>query len=137
MTWLKLILRFLLWVVGLLVLGVLSLYLLFYFIPPFSGYDLILERLLFGFVSFCDGNVSAISWNARTWGPGLGAFLIALVFSHRYLSKWAERTGRRWSFLTSFCLLMIVPVLFVISFIVPGVLLQWEVLRETGWIDIR
>jgi hypothetical protein len=31
----------------------------------------------------------------------------------------------------------VVPVLFVISFLVPGVLLQWEGLRETVWIDVR
>jgi hypothetical protein len=106
------------------------------FSPWLSGNDLIMERLMIGFIPFLQNNFSEISWNARTWGPGLGAFLVALVFSHRYLSKWAERSGRQWSFLTSFCLFMIVPVLFVISFIVPGVLLQWEVLRETGWIDI-
>jgi hypothetical protein len=94
-------------------------------------------RLLFGFIPFLDENFSRISWNAATWGPGLGAFVIATLFMHRYLSRWAERTGRQWSFLTSFCLAMIVPVLFVISFIVPGVLLQWDALRETVWINIR
>jgi hypothetical protein len=28
-------------------------------------------------------------------------------------------------------------VLFVISFLVPGVLLQWVALRETVWISVR
>jgi len=28
-------------------------------------------------------------------------------------------------------------VLFVISFIVPGVIVQWEMLRETAWIEVR
>lgn len=103
----------------------------------YSGNDLVLERLVFGFVPFLKYNLPAISWNAATWGPGLGAFLIAVVVGHRYLSRWAKRTGRQWSFVTSFSLVMIVPVLFVISLIVPGVLLQWEVLRETVWIDVR
>jgi hypothetical protein len=67
----------------------------------------------------------------------LGAFLIAVVFLHRWLSRWASRTGRPWSFATSFCLVSLVPVLFVISFIVPGVIVQWEMLRETAWIEVR
>lgn len=133
----QLVLRFFLWVIGIFILAILSLYLLFFFIPPFSGYDLLLGHFLFGFVAFLSNNIPAISWNAATWGPGLGAFLIATLFAHRYLSRWAKRTGRQWSFLTSFCLVMIVPVLFVISFIVPGVLLQWDALRETVWINIR
>jgi hypothetical protein len=131
------ILRFLLWIIGIYVL--LSLLMLFVQLasPPFSGNDLILGRLLFGFAPFLRENVSSISWNAATWGPGLGAFLIAVVFLHRWLSRWASRTGRPWSFMTSFCIVSLVPVLFVIAFLVPGVLLQWEMLRETAWVEIR
>lgn len=131
------VLRFLGWIVGiyialnLLFLGV------FIFSPSFSGNDLVLERILFGFAAFLKNNLPAISWNAATWGPGLGAFLIATAFLHRWLSRWAKRTGRPWSFATSSCLALLVPVLFVISFIVPGVLLQWEALRETVWISVR
>lgn len=125
------ILRVLLWIFGIyFLLGALS-FLVAIFSPPFSGNDLILGRFLFGFVPFLQNNLPAISWNAATWGPGLGAFLIAVVFLHRWFSRWASRTGRPWSFATSFCLVSLVPVLFVISFIVPGVLLQWEALRET------
>ncbi len=106
-------------------------------ISPFSGNDLIIERFLIGFWYFLAANLPAISWNAATWGPGLGAFLIAVVFLHRLLSRWASRTGKQWSFATSFCVVSLVPVLFVIAFLVPGVLLQWEMLRESAWIDIR
>lgn len=102
-----------------------------------DGNGLILERFLTGFWHFLAANLPAISWNAATWGPGLGAFLIAVVFLHRWLSRWASRTGRPWSFATSFCLVSLVPVLFVISFIVPGVIVQWEMLRETAWIEVR
>ncbi len=131
------ILRFLLWIIGIYVL--LSLLMLFVQLasPPFSGNDLILGRLLLGFAPFLRENVSAISWNVATWGPGLGAFLIAVVFLHRWLSRWASRTGRPWSFMTSFCIVSLVPVLFVIAFLVPGILLQWEMLRETAWVEIR
>jgi hypothetical protein len=130
------ILRFLLWIIGIYVL--LCLLMVFVHLSsPFSGNDLILGRFLTGFWHFLDANLPAISWNAATWGPGLGAFLLAVAFLHRWLGRWASRTGRPWSFATSVCLVLVVPVLFVISFIVPGVLLQWEMLRQTVWIIVR
>lgn len=130
------ILRFLMWIIGIyILLGALMLFM--YSSSPFSGYDLIVGRFITGYGFFLAANVPAISWNAATWGPGLGAFLIATLFLHRWLSRWAARTGRPWSFATSFCLVSLVPVLFVISFIVPGVLLQWEALQETAWVEIR
>ena len=107
------------------------------FSPRFSGNDLIMDRLITGFWHFLAANFPAISWNAGTWVPGLAAFLVATLFLHRWLSKWASLTGRPWALKTSFCLVLLVPVLFVISFIVPGMLLQWEALRETAWIEVR
>jgi len=118
-------------------ISIIVFWLLLVFSDPESGTFLIVGRFLTGFRDFLTSNLPAISWNAATWVPGLGAFVIALLFVHRYLSRWAKRTGRQWSFLTSFCLVMIVPVLFVISFIVPGVLLQWDALGETVWINVR
>ena len=119
------------------IVAIILLWLLLVFSDPESGIVLALGRLLFGFIHFFRENIPAISWNAATWGPGLGAFLIAVVFLHRWLSRWASRKGRTWSFATSFCLVSLVPVLFVISFIVPGILVQWEMLREAVWIEIR
>jgi len=131
------ILRFLLWIIGIYCLLIALSFLVAIFSPPFSGNDLILGRLLFGFAPFLRENVSAISWNPATWVPGLGAFLIVVVFLHRWLSRWASRTGRSWCFATSFCVVSLVPVLFVIAFLMPGVLLQWEMLRDSAWIEIR
>lgn len=131
------VLRFLLLFIGIYVLLCLLMLFVQLASPPFSGNDLIFGRFLFGFVPFLQNNLPAISWNAATWGPGLGAFVIATIFAHRWLARWAARTGRPWSFVTTFCLMSLVPVLFVISFIVPGVLLQWEMLREVVWIDVR
>ncbi|MFM2196901.1 MAG: hypothetical protein RLZZ505_333 [Verrucomicrobiota bacterium] len=131
------ILRFLLCFIGIYVLLCLLILFVQLASPPFSGNDLILGRFFTGFWHFLVANLPAISWNAATWGPGLGAFLIAVVFVHRWLSRWASRTGRPWSFMTSFCIVSLVPVLFVIAFLVPGVLLQWEMLRETAWVEIR
>lgn len=77
-----------------------------------------------------------MSWDAGTWAPGVVSFLVATLFIHLFLSRWASRTGRHWSFWSSVCAALIVPVLFVISFLVPGVILQWEMLRQVPWIDI-
>jgi hypothetical protein len=104
---------------------------------PFGGYDLLVGRLITGFWFFFRDNVPAISWDAGTWGPGLGAFLLALAFAHHFFKSLAARTNRYWSFASSFCLVLAIPVLFVIAFIVPGVLLQWEILRHVPWIDVR
>lgn len=133
MKFFRAILRILLWILGVFVLIVVTLNALDWR----TGQDLVFERFVFGFWHFLAANIPSISWNAATWGPGLGAFLIATIFLHRWLSRWASWTGRRWSFATSFCLVSLVPVLFVISFIVPGVLLQWEALGESAWVDIR
>jgi hypothetical protein len=99
-----------------------------------GGFDLLLVELIGGFWFFLRENLPAISFDAGTWGPGLGAFLLAMIFAHRFLAAWAARTSRHWSFATTFCLVLTVPTLFVISFIVPGVLLQWEMLRQTIWL---
>lgn len=90
----------------------------------------LLVHLVAGFWFFLSENLTALSSDAGTWVPGLGAFLLATVFSHRFLAAWAARTSRHWSFATTFCVALIVPVLFVIAFLIPGVLVQWEILRQ-------
>ena len=106
-------------------------------LSPFGGDDLLAAELIGGFWFFFRENLPAMSWDAGTWGPGLGAFLLALAFAHHFLKSWASSTGRYWSFASSFCLMLTFPVLFVVAFIVPGVLLQWEILRHVPWIDVR
>lgn len=96
-------------------------------------HQLVFVRFLTGFAYFISGNFPLISWNADQWVPGVGAFVIAWMIMHRWFSRWAKRTHRPWNLMTSFCVVALVPVLFVISFIVPGVLLQWEVLQEVNW----
>ncbi len=100
-----------------------------------GGVGLFLIRLLVGFLSFLTHNLSAISFDSGTWGPGIAAYLAALSLGHRFLSRWASRSGRPWSFATTFCVFLILPVLFGISFLVPGVLLQWDLLRQGPWIQ--
>lgn len=102
-----------------------------------GGYHQLFERFIAGCWFFLRDNLPAMSFDAGTWGPGLGAFLLATILAHRFLKAWAARTHRYWSFITSFCLALILPVLFVISFMVPGVLVQWEMLRQVVWLEVR
>lgn len=124
-------------VIVLIYVGIFVMLNFLYMLAPFGGYDLLFEELLGGFWFFLRENVPAMSFDAGTWGPGLGAFLLATILAHRFLTAWAARTNRHWSLATTFCLVLTVPVMFVISFIVPGVLLQWEMLRQVPWINIR
>jgi len=104
---------------------------------PFGGYDLLFERLVTGFWFFMRDNLANLSSDVRTWGPGLGAFLLATALAHRFMARRAARSGRYWSLASSLGVALILPVLFVISFLVPGVLLQWELLRHISWLEIR
>lgn len=133
----KAALIYLLRIVGMTMLFALALLLPFSFFSPFGGLDLIYERFIFGFWFFLRDSLPAISWDAGTWGPGLAAFLLAALLVHRPAAAWAARSGRHWSVASTMCLALAVPVLFVVAFIVPGVLLQWEMLRQTPWVDIR
>jgi hypothetical protein len=110
---------------------------LLHIVSPFGGYDLLLLHFGAGFGFFLRENLPAMSSDAGTWGPGLGAFLLATIFAHRFLAAWAARTNRHWNLATTSCLALTIPVLFVIAFIIPGVLLQWEILRQVPWIEIR
>jgi len=101
-----------------------------------GGYDLLFFRLISGFLVFLCGNLPAISWDAGTWGPGLGAFLLATVMIHRLLNGWLAGKNRYWSLASTLCLMVLLPVLFAISFIVPGVLLQWDLLRQVPWFEM-
>ena len=127
------ILRFL-GVIALICAGVFVTANLLNLFSPFGGYDLLLLEFMGGFWFFLRENLPAISFDAGTWGPGLGAFLLAMFVAHRFLAAWAATTNRHWSFATTFCLLLTVPVMFIISFIIPGVLLQWEMLRQVIWL---
>ncbi len=124
-------------VIALIYLGLILSSSFLYMLSPFGGYDLLFVEFIGGFWFFLRDNLSAISFDTGTWGPGVAAFLLAVIFAHRILKAWAAGAGRHWTFSTTFCLALILPVLFVISFIVPGVLLQWEMLRQVVWIEVR
>jgi hypothetical protein len=61
------------------------------------------------------------------------AFGLALVVGHFFLSGWAKKRHRSWSAGSTLCAGLVLPLLFGISFLVPGVLLQVEMLGEMRW----
>jgi hypothetical protein len=93
----------------------------------------ILWHLATGFVRFLQTNLGKISSDAGTWGPGLAAFLLALVVIHWFGATWARRRNRTWRISNAVAFGMLLPLLFVISFLVPGAMLQIGNLRQGNW----
>ncbi|WP_367870279.1 hypothetical protein [Luteolibacter sp. Populi] len=97
------------------------------------GITQVLYQLVVGFWFFLKENLSQVVSNAATWVPGLVAFFGAIVVMHFLLREWAGKTGRQWRWGTSVALASVVPVLFVIAFLVPGVFLQVRELSDVRW----
>lgn len=100
-----------------------------------SGFDDVMIHLLGGFFFFLRENLARISTDSATWVPGLLAFCLALAIGHRFLHSYAVRKNRTWSFITTVCLGLVLPVLFIVAFIVPGVLLQAKSLAQIPWFE--
>ncbi|MCW1912578.1 hypothetical protein OJ996_03265 [Luteolibacter sp. GHJ8] len=114
-------------------LGIPSLLFLFV-LGTYSGHTQATLRFLGGFYFFLRENLPRISSNAATWVPGIGAFFFGTVGIHLLFAKQAKRRGLPWCFGTSFALASIVPALFVIAFLVPGILLQLRAIaRDPDW----
>lgn len=126
------------WFLGFLATVAVLLVLLF-MIAMAGGFGVleIFWRLLTGFASFLRVNLPRISADAGTWGPGLAAFGLALVVGHYFLRGWAKRRNRAWSAGSTLCAGLVLPLLFAISFLVPGVLLQVELLGEMRWFEME
>jgi hypothetical protein len=96
----------------------------------YSGRSQAALRLFGGFFFFLQENLPRISTNAATWVPGLSAFFLGVAAMHLFFRGWAKRKGCSWRLGTSFALASIVPIFFVIAFLVPGVLLQVRALSS-------
>lgn len=90
-------------------------------------------HLLTGFAFFLRRNLATISTDAGTWGPGVVAFGLALGLGHHFLRGWAKKRDRKWSMLSTLCVGLLLPVLFMIAFLVPGALVQLEGLAGVKW----
>lgn len=98
----------------------------------FGGTQVLFE-LIGGFVFFLKAKVPLISPNPATWVPGVAALVLAAVGIHLFLRPWAVKRGKRWPVGNSLALAAVIPVLFVIAFLVPGILLQVQGLSGTRW----
>lgn len=122
----------LLWGVGIAFAAVVASLLVFVHLIN-SGFDEVFIHLLGGFFFFLRENLAKLSTDSATWVPGLAAFGLALVIAHRFLHQHAARRNRKWSFVTTACLGLFLPVLFAVAFIVPGALLQLKSLASNPW----
>jgi hypothetical protein len=91
------------------------------------------SRIFVGFFAFLRQNLPRISSDAGTWGPGLASFLVALVVIHRFGLSWARHRQQVWRISGTLAFGMMLPLLFAISFLVPGVFLQVQQLANTPW----
>ncbi len=124
----------LLWGVGIAFAAVLAL--LFVFVQLInSGFDEVIVHLFGGFFFFLRENLAKLSTDSATWVPGLAAFGLALVIAHRFLRQHAASRNRKWSFITTACLGLFLPILFAVAFIVPGALLQVKSLAAEPWFE--
>ncbi len=97
------------------------------------GYLQVAWHLAVGSVYFLQENLPKISADAGTWAPGLAAFFLALVTGHFLARSWADRRGKAWKPSDTFALGAVLPLLFAVSFLVPGTFLQLSMLGKSPW----
>lgn len=125
-------------IISAIVRGILMAMLLFLllgilFVFPLGGAFLALMfRLVAGPVNFLSRNLPAISVNADVWVPGVVAFLIAVGVSHGLALRCAAKRGKRWPVSATVALAAVMPLLFAIAFLVPGILLHGRMLMDDG-----
>jgi len=103
----------------------------------YAGLGLIIAFLLLPFATcsyhFLAANLPRISANTDTLIPGLGAYLIATLVAHRMIAGFHQRRGKIWRFSNTCCLAALLPVVFIIAFLVPGVILNLKLLAGDSW----
>jgi len=97
------------------------------------GYGEVVLRLVAGWFFFLRENLTKLDIDPGIWIPGLLALLIAIFVAHFFLRGWAKRRNRKWSPAGTLALALMVPLFFVISFLVPGVILQVNELAKVKW----
>lgn len=83
-----------------------------------------LYHLLFGFVFFLCRNLQRMNLNWDTLAPGLTAYGMVVLLLHWGLRRFCRIRSREWSFLSSFVVALLLPAVFGISYLVPGVILH-------------
>jgi len=94
-----------------------------------------LLRFATGFHHFLAANISEIFINADTLIPGIAAFVLATLTAHRLIAGYHQRRGKHWPLSNTCCLAALLPVCFIIAFLVPGVILHLQLLAGELWPD--
>jgi hypothetical protein len=94
-----------------------------------------LLRFATGCYLFLAANLPVISVNADILVPGIAAFVVATLAAHRMLAGFHQRRGRHWPFSNTCCLAALLPICFIIAFLVPGIILHVELLAGELWPD--
>jgi hypothetical protein len=89
-----------------------------------NGFVEALYHLLCGFVFFLGRNLTRMNFNADTLVPGLVTYGICVVILHLLLRRMCRARQRPWSIAASFQVALLLPALFGISFLIPGMILQ-------------
>lgn len=102
-----------------------------------AGVGMVIAFLLLcfatGFYQFLAVNLPRISVNADTLIPGIAAFAIATLAAHRMIAACYRKRGKHWPLSNTCCLAALLPVLFIIAFLVPGVILSVKLLVGESW----
>lgn len=96
----------------------------------------LLPRFATGFYHFLAANLPRISANADTLVPGIAAYVIATLAAHRMIAGFYQRRGKTWPFSNTCCFAALLPVLFIIAFLVPGVILHLKLLAAESWFGV-
>jgi hypothetical protein len=100
-----------------------------------AGLSGVLLRFATGFHHFLATNLREISVNADILIPGIAAFGIATLALHGMSAACCRKRGKPWPFSNTCCLAALLPVLFIIAHLVPGVILQIQLLAaESGFV---
>ena len=85
-----------------------------------------LFHLVFGFVYFLERNVGRMNFNADTLVPGCIAYGLVILLLHWTLRRLCRKRGRAWNLYSSFLVGLLLPAVFGISLLIPGVMLQLQ-----------
>ncbi|MES2474672.1 MAG: hypothetical protein V4640_02745 [Verrucomicrobiota bacterium] len=90
----------------------------------------VLFHLLFGFLFFLGRNIGQMNFNADLFVPGFGAYLIFVCILHFLMRRRCREKQRIWSIRSSCAVALMLPALFGISFLIPGVILLLQELAK-------
>jgi hypothetical protein len=92
----------------------------------------LLYHLFCGFIFFLGRNLARMNFNADTLVPGLAAYGLCVIALHILMKRVCRVREKPWSFLGSCIVSLLLPALFAISVLVPGVIFQIQQLLKNS-----